>query len=149
MNREMCGALTRSESSEEQKISCPCCESNPDFLEIARSLATTLTESVRLHKYGGLMYNSLYYVCVLIQLQTEYKTLGPICACYEDILKLGTRHRREVGFMLRLLYTGRNKSQHSLNERIGGNQSRSRCSKKKIHIFLLEKKNFSVVQPLD
>lgn len=93
MNREMGGALTRSGSSEEQKISCFCCESNPDFLEIARSLATTLTDSVRLHKYEGLMYSSLYYVCVLIHLQTEYKTLGTICACYEDILKLGSRQR--------------------------------------------------------
>ena len=82
MNREMGGALTRFGSNIEQKISCPCYESNPDFLEMARSLVSTLTESVRLHKYEGLMYNSLYYVCVLIQkLQTEYKIIGPICPC--------------------------------------------------------------------
>ena len=123
---------------------------NPNSLETARILATTVSESARFHKYEGLMHNSLYYVCVLIQLQTEYKTIGPICACYEDILKLGTRGRREVGFMLRPLYTGRNKSQYSLNERLDGNQSRSRSSKEdKNSYFLLQKKTSSVVQPVD
>jgi hypothetical protein len=146
----MGGVLTRSGNNEEQQISCPCCESNPNFLEIARSLAITLTDSVRLHKYEGFMYSFLYYVWVLIQLQTEYETIGPICACYEDILKLGTRWRREAGFMFRPLYTGRNKSKYSMNERLGGNQSRSGCSKEDENSsFLLEVKKSSAVQPVD
>jgi hypothetical protein len=67
---------------------------------------------------------------VSIQLQTEYKNIDLICACYEDILKLGTRWRSKVGFMLRPLYTGRNKFQYSLNERLDGNQRRSSVLKK-------------------
>jgi len=52
--------------------------------------------------------------------------------------------------MLRPLYTGRIKFQYSLSERLGGNQSRSGCSKEdKNSFFLLEIKNSSVVQPVD
>jgi len=52
--------------------------------------------------------------------------------------------------MLRPLYTGRNKSQYSLSERLGGNQSTSSCSKEEENSFFqLEMKNSSVVQPVD
>jgi hypothetical protein len=64
----MVGALASFGNNEEQMIPCPCYESKPDSLETARSLVTTLTDSVRLHKYEGLVYNSLYYVCVLTKL---------------------------------------------------------------------------------